>query len=133
MKQLKVKVRATLDGSGAVDFELDGQKAKQHRLKLNKDSGSHSIEFDLHDQTGMQLQFNQADPIWAGDNVPCPPAQGMNSDQLSVAECISGNLTVLNANSGPSREVRYQLNFVDANGAAQSCDPIIDNGGGNLA
>lgn len=133
MNNRKVKVRAVLDASGAVDFEVDGLKAKQHRLKLDKDSGAHSIQFELHDQTGRQLQFNQGDPIWAGDNVPCPPAQGLNSDQLTIAGCVPQTLTVTNANSGAAREVRYQLNFVDGGGAPQTCDPIIENGGGNLA
>jgi hypothetical protein len=132
LKKLKVKVRATLDASGQIDFEVDGKKAKDSRLKLDKDSGAHSIDFDLHDQTGRQLQFNQADPIWAGDNVPCPPAPGLNSDQLSIAGCVPQTLTVTNTNSGSAREVRYQLNFVDAGGTPQSCDPIIENGGGQL-
>ena len=132
MNNRKIKVRAVLDASGEVDFEVDGQKAKQHRLKLDKDSGPHSIEFTLHDQTGRQLQFNQGDPIWAGDNVPCPPSPGLNSDQLSIAGCVAQTLTVTNANSGSARDVRYQLNFVDAGGAPQRCDPIIENGGGQL-
>jgi hypothetical protein len=132
MKEQRIKVRAVLDAAGAVDFEVDGKKPKDHRLKLDKDSGAQSIAFDLHDQTGRQLQFNQGDPIWAGDNVPCPPAPGLNSDQLSIAGCVPQTLTVVNANSGAAREVRYQLNFIDAGGGAQTCDPIIENGGGNL-
>jgi hypothetical protein len=133
MKQKKVKVRAALDDSGAIDFEVDGVKAKHARLKLDKDSGAHSIDFDLHDQTGKNLQFKTADPVWAGDNVPCPPAPGQNSTQLSVGACDAKTLTLVNANSGEPREVRYQLNFVAADGSAAECDPIFDNGGGNAA
>ena len=132
MKKLNVKVRATLDASGQIDFEVDGKKAKDSRIKLDKDSGAHSIDFDLHDQTGRQLQFNQGDPIWAGDNVPCPPAPGLNSDQMSIDGCVPQTLTVTNSNNGAPRDVRYQLNFVDSAGVPQSCDPIIENGGGNL-
>jgi hypothetical protein len=132
VKKVKVKVRATLDASGQIDFEVDGKKAKDSRLKLDKNSGVHSIDFDLHDQTGRQLQFNTGDPIWAGDDVPCPPAPGLNSDQLAVAGCVPQSLTVTNSNNGSPRDVRYQLNFVDAAGGAQSCDPIIENGGGNF-
>ena len=61
MKQKKVKVRAMIDPSGAIDFEVDGVKAKNARLKLDKDSGPHSIDFDLHDETGKELQFKTAD------------------------------------------------------------------------
>ena len=132
MKQIKVKVRATLDPTGAVDFEVDGVKAKQARLKLDKDSGSHAIDFDLHDQTGRSLQFDSADPIWASDNVPCPPPNGLHSQQLSIDKVGGKSLTVINANSGEPREIRYQLNFVDGSGSSCNCDPIVDNAGGNL-
>jgi hypothetical protein len=43
MKNQKVKIRAMLDASGAIDFEIDGKKPKDHRLKLDKDSGTHSM------------------------------------------------------------------------------------------
>jgi hypothetical protein len=133
MKQKKVKVRAALDASGVIDFEVDGVKAKHSRLKLDKDSGPHAIDFELHDQTGKELQFKTADPVWAGENVPCPPAPGLNSAQLSVGACDPKTLTLLNQNSGAPRQVRYQLNFVAADGSAAECDPIFDNGGGNFA
>lgn len=133
MKRLKVKVRATLDAAGAMDFDIDGVKAKNSRLKLDKDSGAHTIDFDLHDQTGRQLGFNTGDPIWASDNVPCPPPQGLQSSQMSIDGCVPRTLTVVNSNSGASREIRYQLNFVAGDGSAAACDPIIDNGGGEVA
>jgi hypothetical protein len=131
VKLRKIKVRATVDASGAVDFEVDGVKAEHARLKLDKGSGPHSIDFDLHDQTGKALQFKTADPVWAGDNVPCPPAPGLNSTQLSLGACNAKTLTLINENSGEPREIRYQLNFVAADGSAAECDPIIDNGGGD--
>lgn len=133
MKQMKIKVRATIDAAGAVDFDIDGVKAKNSRLKLDKDSGAHSMDFDLHDQTGMALQFATADPVWAADNAPCPPAPGLNSEQLGIADCKPKTLMLVNQNSGDPREIRYQLNFVAADGSTVGCDPIIDNGGGETA
>ena len=129
MKQKKVKVRAGLDAAGTVDFELDGIKAKDHRLKLGKDEGPHSIDFELQDHSGKELRFDTANPIWAGENCPCPPPQGLNSQQLSVGACGPQTLTLVNQNSGAPREIRYQLNFVAADGSAEGCDPIVDNGG----
>ena len=131
MKTRNVKVRAMTDPSGSVEFEVDGVKAKHARLKLDKDSGAHAIEFELQDHSGSGLQFNMADPIWICENCPCPPAPGLNSNQLSVIECDTQKLSTVNDNSGAQRELRYQLNFVKADGSVELCDPIIDNGGGN--
>ena len=59
---------------------------------------------------------------------PAPP-QGINSDQIGVAGCEPDRLSTVNQNSGEARELRYQLNFVAADGSRLDCDPIIDNGG----
>ena len=125
----KVKVRASLVGV-SVDWEVDGVKAKQSKLKLQKDSGAHQLDFQLDDDTGLGLSFDTSDPIWVVEDGPCPPPPGINSDQISVSQCSSDNLVALDANSGRPRELRYQLNFVAADGRRESCDPIIENGGG---
>ena len=133
MKQKKVQVRAGLDATGAIAFELDGTKPGSHRLKLGKGEGAHSIDFQLQDHSGKELRFDTDNPIWAGENCPCPPPQGLNSQQLSVGACDPQILTLVNQNSGAPREIRYQLNFIAADGSVEQCDPIIDNGGGNFA
>jgi hypothetical protein len=130
MPKRKVKIRAADDGAGGVDFEVDGVKAKHARLKLDRDSGQHEIEFELHDQSGLNLTFDSEDPLWIGENCPCPPPQGVNSDQVQIANTAAQSLTALNANSGAARELRYQLNFVAKDGSRQVCDPIMENGGG---
>jgi len=130
MPSKNVKVRATLDESGAIDFEIDGVKAKHAQMKLDKGSGEHALDFMLLDQTGRDLRFNEKDPIWVGEDCPCPPPQGINSDQIRVVDCRAGRLSTVNANNGRERELRYQLNFVAGDGSAADCDPIIRNGGG---
>jgi hypothetical protein len=95
VKSKDVKVRAILNDAGGIEFEVDGVKAKQARLKLDKDSGTHAIDFKLQDHSGKGVQFDTA-------------------------------------NSGDPRELRYQLNFVAADGSKLDCDPIIDNGGGTF-
>ena len=130
MPKRKVKVRAADDGAGGVDFEVDGVKAKQARMKLDKDSGEHEIEFELHDQSNHSLAFDTTDPIWVGEDCPCPPPQGINSDQILVSSKSGQVLTASNANSGAARELRYQLNFIAKDGSSHECDPIIENGGG---
>ena len=126
----KVKVRAFLDDNGNVDFDVDGVKAKHARLKLDKDSGAQSIDFDLQDHSGRGLMFKQDDPIWVNEDGPCPPSSGIGTDQLEVSGCQPGTLSVIDQNSGRGRELRYQLNFIAADKSKASCDPIIENGGG---
>jgi hypothetical protein len=130
MPSKNVKVRATLDAAGAIDFEIDGVKAKHAQMKLDKGSGKHELDFMLQDQTGKGLRFDERDPIWVGEDCPCPPPQGINSDQMTVVDCNGGRLSTVNANSGRERELRYQLNFVADDGSKADCDPIIRNGGG---
>lgn len=125
-----VKVRAFLNSSGAVDFDVDGVNAKHSKLNLPKDSGAHDIDFDLHDETSRDLRFDTAHRIWVDEDGPCPPSPGISSDQLSVARCNAGMLSATNSNSGRQRELRYQLNFVAEDGSRFTCDPIIQNGGG---
>lgn len=49
-----------------------------------------------------------------------------------MIECSADSLTIYDRNSGEPKLLRYQLNFVEENGATAVCDPIIDNGGTNL-
>jgi hypothetical protein len=132
MPTRNVKIRAALDAAGAIDFEVDGVKAEHAQLKLDKHSGEHALNFVLQDHTGKGLRFNDRDPIWVGEDCPCPPTPGINSDQLTVADCKSGRLSTVNSNSGRERELRYQLNFIADDGSAAICDPIIRNGGGTI-
>lgn len=130
MPSKSVKVRAYLEDSGAVGFDVDGAKANHARLKLEKGSGPHDISFRLYDQTGRGLQFNTSDPIWVDEDAPCPPSAGVSTDQLAIIECAPDRLSTVNQNSGRPRELRYQLNFIAADGSQAKCDPIVDNGGG---
>lgn len=129
MPSKKVKVRAFLNDAGAIDFDVDGIKPSQARLKLDKGSGKHDISFVLHDQSGQGLRFDTGDPIWIDEDAPCPPTAGVSTDQLSVTGCTADALSTTNANDGRARELRYQLNFIANDGSRQTCDPIIDNGG----
>jgi hypothetical protein len=125
-----VKVTAQDDGAGGIIFDLDGVKPEHAVLKLDKDSGNCSIAFQLNDRTGRGLQFHPDDPIWVQEDCPCPPSEGINSDQITVTARNKNRLETENANSGRARQLRYQLNFVASDGSRAECDPIIDNGGG---
>ena len=129
MPSKKVKIRAFNNDSGALEFDVDGMKPNQARLKLDKGSGKHDISFVLHDQSDRGLKFITNDPIWGDEDAPCPPTPGITSDQLNVTGCTADTLSTTNANNGQARELRYQLNFIANDGSRQTCDPIIDNGG----
>jgi hypothetical protein len=130
MQNRKVKIEAAADPAGGIDFVIDGVKAKDSRIKLEKDTGSQTFEFELKDQSGRGVQFDSGDPLWVGEDCSCPPPQGMQSDQLSVTECRPVRLSAVNENSGRARELRYQLNFIASDGSRIMCDPVITNGGG---
>jgi hypothetical protein len=130
MNSKKVKIKATGDGVGGVDFEVDGIKAPHAHLELDKDSGKHLIEFELHDHSGLELKFDSRDPIWVDEDCPCPPRGGIHSDQIEVGDCADRSLQIVNGNWGRERELRYQLNFVASDGSRPNCDPVVKNGGG---
>lgn len=127
-----IEVKAGANGN-SVDWELDGKKPDESKLKLERDSGGHEITFDLdpdHVLKGRGLRFNCAYPIFVHDNVATCPSSGVDG-QIEVLECSRGSLTIFDKNSGPEKMLRYQLNFVEDGGKVQVCDPIIENGGGN--
>jgi hypothetical protein len=130
MPNRKIKIDARNDGAGGIDFEVDGAKPHMAKAELPKDSGRHFIEFRLYDTSGKKLKFDSGDPIWLGEDCPCPPAAGLNSDQVELGTCSDRSLQLTNGNWGRGRELRYQLNFVADDGSRATCDPVIVNGGG---
>jgi hypothetical protein len=125
-----VQVRALLDSDGKPDFEIDGVKAANAKMHFPKGGNGDDIAFNLRDESGRGLRFDSADPLWVDENAPCPPTQGISTDQLTVKDCKPEKLFMNNLNSGPPRDLRYQLNFVADDGSRFICDPIIQNGGG---
>lgn len=127
-----IEVKAEANGN-SIDWEVDGKKPDESKLKLERDSGGHEITFDLdpdHVLKGRGLRFNCAYPIFVHDTVETCPSSGVD-DQIEVFECSRGSLTIYDKNTGDSKMLRYQLNFVEDDGAAPVCDPIIENGGSN--
>ena len=64
MKSKDVKIRVTLSDGGGIEFEVDGIKARQARMKLDKGSGQHAIDFMLQDHRGKGVKFDtgRSDP-----------------------------------------------------------------------
>lgn len=131
---LRVWVRAR-DVGGQIEFDVDDNNnpppGKKKPFLFGPGTGQHEIVFHLIDN-GVQIEFNQQDPIWTEDNVNCGNLTGRNSGQIFPTDARANRLTVLNMNDGPARLVRYQLNFLYSvdNSPAPACDPAILNGGG---
>lgn len=125
-----VKIHAQPDPSGKPAFLVDGMNPMNAKLMFDKGVGGDDIAFNLQDDSGRGLRFDSDDPIWVDEDAPCPPTPGLTTDQLSIKDCKPAKLFVNNLNSGRSRNLRYQLNFVADDGSPHTCDPIIQNGGG---
>ena len=136
LRSVNMFAKARMDAAGNVDWDLDTNPSPKHGTKwpimLPVEGGQHEIVFHLVPTPHLDFEFDTSDPIWTADNSDCPPAQGDNSTQITIVDCKPKKLTITNDNSGPSRLIRYQLNFVNSGtGPAKSeCDPAILNGGG---
>lgn len=110
------------------EWSAGGKKAKEHKMKFEKDSGEHKVSFNIGTPTGRYL-FNQDDPIWVkSDDGKCPESACSHVD-IEVEDCKPTRLVINNKNSAAGL-LRYQLNVYDtADREWCPIDPIIDNGG----
>ena len=124
------------DDNGTIEWDLDSNNSpapgKKRPVLLEHDSGEHEIVYHLQTAPGLKFDFDTSNPIDTEDDVPCPPASGLNSDQIEVVSCSKNKLVIRDKNEGDARLVRYQLNFVSSDGGSSppACDPVILNGGG---
>ena len=124
-----VKFTATKKGP-SVEWEYEpGKPAKDHKTHVKQGDPPEKIKFKLDDKTSLDLRFDCAHPIQVWEQAGCPP-KGIQSDQIEVFSCDTGQVTIRDLNTGAPRTLHYQLNVVDKNGNAHPCDPIIENGGG---
>lgn len=125
---MNIHVKARPEAGGIewdVDFKGPPDRGKV-TIDLPAESGGHDIVFHLVATQGLDISFNESDPIWVSEGQQCPPSSGINSTQISVSEIKDKKLTIHDKNNGPAVNLVYQLNFV----GAPPCDPVIRNGGG---
>lgn len=111
------------------EWKTSGKAAKEHKLKFEKDTGPHNIEFLIGTPTG-RYEFDLSDPIWVkADDGNCPTQKGSHPD-IKVVEKKATRLVIENSNDQKAM-LRYQLNVIDTEDGDRPCpiDPIIDNGG----
>lgn len=125
-----VEVKAIANG-GSIDWEIDGKKPHESKMKFEADSGGHEIQFDLDRDRALKqrgLRFDRQNPIFVHDKVTSCPTSGVD-EQIEVRDCSDEKLTIYDKNNGEKKTLRYQLNFIENDGARPVCDPIIENGG----
>jgi hypothetical protein len=96
-----------------------------------KGSPPQRFSFTLTDNTGLNVNFLPSpDFLCADESGNCPPAQGINTDQIDphnlVSNGKSAGFTDLNSRACT---LSYALYFSCDNGSTPSYDPIIINGG----
>jgi hypothetical protein len=131
-----INVIADPDGSGGISWSQDipdPQYGTGDTVTCPAGIG-YKITFTLVDHnTGLQPQFDAANPIYVKESVANPSPTRKGSKQLKPDSCTSNTLVVTNWNYGKKRSLRYQLNFVDpAGNELNPYDPIVNNGGGGV-
>ncbi|MEO7635547.1 MAG: hypothetical protein ABIS38_07875 [Sphingomicrobium sp.] len=100
-------------------------------VKFDRDSGDHHITINIINGNG--IKFAPTNPIWIQPDIKPTAAVVAPTDQIDPSKISPGGGTELkfhDANKGGPITLKYQLNFVDANGAAVTAlDPEILNGG----
>jgi len=131
----KIKVHVTPQGAlppggGNVPCDITavgnvgGGRVEDNHIILNATEGPFCIRFVLN-HAGLNWDVN--DPFWVSAN-SCPTGPSSVSEQVWVNPSIQNKtLTILNMNVDQRAELHYRLNFLNG----YSCDPIMDNGGGN--
>lgn len=126
--QHDIPLTATLNGDTITITGSGGES-------LPGGTGAHRFNFTLHDDTGLNVEFDSLD---CADNCStCPPPPGENSSQI-IAVTIQNQgpndnkagFTDNNDNDQPM-PVAYQWNFTcdDPGKTVTPFDPIIINGG----
>lgn len=152
---VKVEVRAYLNPvSHQVKFEetweSDWGKGSGNNQPINFPSTSQAnIHFHLNDETKLDLKFLPYNPprqpptkpkdypIYVGTGPACPPAAGLQGDQISILSSSPNLLKVFNNNTSKC-DLIYALRFSgDDNIAGNEYAPYVDdpeikNGGGGV-
>jgi hypothetical protein len=151
-KQCKVRVTATSDPQEPQGVKFDFTSAKKNsrgRLEFDKKVDNmpkadfYQVEFDLDDQTGMDLRFpsNAKDAMWTSDGsqngVPSCPESAHHNDEFRATGVLGNGkkLTVRNEDS-KVENIAFTLRFLPDGKYASDpknyihYDPVVENRNG---
>jgi hypothetical protein len=132
------KVRA-YNACGTLCYSLEdmgGNSIPGQKIKFPVGPEWYEVTFHLVDNDPTrQIQFDQSQAICAHEGPTCPASgSGIDTDQIEIKSLDPSlkQLTIVNRNQDPPRQIGYILCFVDGKTGQQlpPFDPIMDNGGG---
>lgn len=98
------------------------------RVKLPRNSGSHTFKFNLHDDTDLNVRFSA---LGTGLGEVCPSGPGDNTGQIIDVEIDGRKAEFTDSNTGDPITFGYTWFFAcDDASQKPTFDPIVDNGGG---
>lgn len=135
MNEKNLYIFPTLEADGKITFTLSetpvdpGKGKPPPTIHLPKDSQKTKFLFQIKNRKGMKVKFKE-DWVWAGEDCTCPPAKGINTDQIiAVFRRNDTQAEFDDRNNGKERFIVYQLNM-ENEGVDCPLDPEIKNGGG---
>lgn len=134
MNKVEVTIKATLDKAGRVEWNDDEVRftppssgSKNGKVLHVRDPAPAELIFDLHDDTGLKLKFEQdpAQAIWIQRGTDCPPGPGNGGGEFIIDPPQARKLRVVDRHN-TNHEYCYALRFTSDDGP-QKFDPIIKN------
>lgn len=130
ISKLKLDLTIVSVTNGVATFTLEGKDNddKKHvsNKKITIPSGSKdvTIEFDLDDKSGNNLEYCQADPIWVSRTDMCPQTQSSDGQIVGI-QAQKKKLTVKDLNT-ENVELGYTI-VLEGDCGRVLVDPIIKN------
>ena len=130
ISNLKLDLTITGVTAGVATFTLEGQDngSKPHvnnkKITIPPTSRNVRIEFDLKDESGNDLEYCQADPIWVSRTDMCPQSH-CSDPEIDDIRAQKKKLTVTDLNT-----VQVDLGYtiiLEGDGGRVLVDPIIRN------
>ena len=127
---LKLDLTILSVANGVATFTLVGKDHEDKKHVINKKitippaSRNVSIEFDLQDNSGNNLEYCQAKPIWVSRTTTCPQSD-CDDPQIVVKHAQKKKLTVEDLNT-EDVELGYTI-ILEGDCGRVLVDPIIKN------
>ena len=109
-------------GGGSGSGLPKGVERKGNTILFDQVRGT--ITLQIKGQGGLQLRFDDSDPIWSCTGTDCPEQPG---NILQPANCPHPHKSLTIDNSQPTGSYAYTLRFLDGNDKSLEFDPIIKN------
>lgn len=135
MNELDLFIFPDKDSSGTISYTMARNRQRPApgsplpQVHLPRNSRRWKLNYEIINAPNTNVQFKD-DPFWAGEDCPCPPPQGVSSDQvIDIHKHNDSQASFVDKNNGRARRIVYQINLHE-NGTDHPFDPEVQNGGG---